>query len=224
MYNQTNPYNNKCIQFVLIVITCDSIMNFIDHMNKIAPDVDVPHTMDEMLEERETLIKIISELHNSHESRIQSTYEQGMFSTVTPKISFIQYLWRCNKYLLPEVEVIVSTIILIDRYFMYRNASLNEFCGSDEGHNIITKHTIHKLFAVAFGVAQKDISDAFFSNKMTAEVFGVLPDIYMAMQMEFLKTIKFDLWISVELYEKYKKALIKFGISCIYSEVCDTAQ
>ena len=88
-------------------------------------------------------------------------------------------------------ECFVMAVIYIDR-ISNMNSRIN-----------LNEKTIHKLFLISSVLAAKFHDDKFYLNSFYAHIGGIgLPELNF-MEMEFLKCIKFNLYIDAELFNLY---------------------
>ena len=111
-----------------------------------------------------------------------------------PPISIEDFLERLLKYSKVSHEVFILTLIYIDRICNYYKFNLN--------YNII-----HKLILASFITSIKFLEDDFYSMDIYAKIGGVSKKEIIYLEYEFLKLIKFNLFVKENLFDLYKSNL-----------------
>ena len=110
-------------------------------------------------------------------------------SSKVPKISVENYLKRIFEMgKLPE-EVMIATVIYIKRF-------------STIGKYHVTIKEIHRLIAGSFIIAVKFYSDDYYDNKFYAKLAGISLKEINKLERSFLKSLKYQVYISEEEYER----------------------
>lgn len=112
-----------------------------------------------------------------------------------PNISIKDYLARIAKYSNCDETIFILSLIYIDR-LMQNNPTYS-----------LDILNIHRYIIASTIVATKYINDFFYSNNHYARIGGVSIEELNALEIEFLNLIKFDLYISDELYQQYYNGL-----------------
>ena len=119
------------------------------------------------------------------------------FSKIIPKISIQNYLQRIVKYTKLETSTLILMLIYIDRI-------------SESNSIQITKNNAHRLLLSSSIISIKVNEDEYFSNSFYAKVGGISLQEVNFLEKEFLKLIKYRLWIDQNLYDKYKIILLNY--------------
>ncbi|KAI8390888.1 cyclin-domain-containing protein [Radiomyces spectabilis] len=122
-----------------------------------------------------------------------------------PSIDILSYLSRILKYCPCSNECFLSLLIYFDR--MAKNALA--LTGQPF---TIDSYNIHRLIITGVMVASKFFSDVFYTNTRYAKVGGLLVTELNALELEFLKLNRFNLWISVAELQRYGDQLLKIGL------------
>ena len=112
-----------------------------------------------------------------------------------PHITIYDYIERLYKYSKVSDEIFILTLIYIDRICFLYKIKLNYF-------------NIHKLFLASFIVAIKYHEDSYYSMKFYAKLCGVPLKEMLHLEYEFLKLIRFNLFVSEALFNKYKDNIL----------------
>ena len=113
------------------------------------------------------------------------------FITFNPSISIRDYLERFYKYSKINISTIILILIYIDRI-----TNFNKFK--------LTYYNIHKLILSSMVVAIKYNEDEFYSMIFYAKLGGVTKAEMIFLEYYFVTLINFNLFISDELFNKYK--------------------
>lgn len=108
-----------------------------------------------------------------------------------PKISILDYIKRFIKYTKIDEKILLVTLIYIDRYSIITLTP-------------ITHLNIHRLFSIAFVIANKYINDRLYDNKLYARISGLSLIELNKLEWIFLKNIKINLFIKREIYDMYE--------------------
>ena len=69
----------------------------------------------------------------------------------------------------------------------------------------MSEFNIHQLLFTSIIIAIKYNEDLYYDNKYYAKIAGVTPKELQKMEGEFLKLIKFELYINKKIFDKYKQ-------------------
>lgn len=111
-------------------------------------------------------------------------------SRFIPTISIKDYLWRLYKYSKISSSTIIIILIYIDRLCNIYKFKLSYF-------------NIHKLILASMIIAIKYNEDEYYSIKFYAKAGGVTKAEMNSLEYNFLSLIKFKLFVSKELFNKY---------------------
>lgn len=144
--------------------------------------------------------KILSEVINENSSFIlnstplnQSKYH--FHSKTQAKISIKSYLERILRFTHCEESSLIMALIYIDKL-----CEVNNF--------ILTYANIHRIILISIVIATKFNEDECYTNKYYAKVGGVPTNELNLLEFEFLKLLKYDLFVNKRIYYSYKKYLI----------------
>ncbi|KAL3647881.1 hypothetical protein CASFOL_008849 [Castilleja foliolosa] len=107
-----------------------------------------------------------------------------------PSLSIQQYIDRIFKYSCCSPSCFVIAQIYMDRFIQRTNLFL-------------TSLNIHRILITSVMVAAKFMDDAFFNNAYYAKVGGVSTAEMNKLEMKFLFSLDFRLYVSVQTFDKY---------------------
>ena len=148
-----------------------------------------------------TNVEIISDLLNNicQENKSKKQRQNFLFKSFInkniPSISVKDYILRLVKHSKINESTIIILLIYIDRI-----CKINNF--------FLTYYNIHKLILAAFIIAIKYNEDNYYSMQIYSKIGGVTIAELNNLEFEFLKLIKFNLFIPEMLYNKYYNDLM----------------
>lgn len=146
------------------------------------------------------LIKIISDLLSDISSENKPNKEENIIllksfiMKTIPDISINDFLERLSKYSKASDEIFILTLIYIDRVCHYYSIKLNY-------------NNIHKLILASFIISNKFLEDSVYSMQIYAKIGGVSVKEINHLEYEFLKLIKFNLFVDENLFQLYRENL-----------------
>ena len=118
--------------------------------------------------------------------------QDGHFTfKMLPSLSLFDYLQRILKYVKIELSTLIIAMIYIDR-ICREKVFLNEY-------------NIHRVMLISIYMAYIYNEDKVFDNKYLALVSGLSKAEMMTLQEDFLDLIEFNLFVSDDVFEQYKK-------------------
>lgn len=105
------------------------------------------------------------------------------------------YLDRILKYCDLEPSTLIVAIIYLDKFFT-------------KGL-IPTEFNIHKILLVCITVANKYVDDSIYDNIYMSKVGGLPLDKLNELELEFLITLDYKLYVTDELFQKYATLLVE---------------
>ena len=135
----------------------------------------------------------LSELINENLKNNDS--ENDIFTIKSlPKLSISDYLNRIILYSNIEENTLISALIYIHIISKIKP---------------ITKYNIHKILFTSILISLKFNEDGIYKNNYYSEIAGVSTEELLILENEFLKLIKYKLFISEKTFDSYKLALVK---------------
>jgi hypothetical protein len=121
---------------------------------------------------------------------IKSQKQFSFFDDEKPDISIKDYLNRINCYCKPEESTFIISLIIIDRLCCESKIILNDF-------------NIHRILFSSVLISIKFNEDKSFDHKYYSSVAGISMLELKVLEMDFLKLINYNVFISKEIFEKY---------------------
>ena len=145
-----------------------------------------------------TLLNLISENRSKHNYKeLLKKQKNNVFNSLkVPKLSLGDFMYRITYYSKVNDEILISSLILIDRY-----------CKKNK--IILTVYNIHYLLFTSILVTIKFMEDKFFSNKYYATICGIKLSHLNKMEYEFLCGITFEIFIHEKFFVKYQNLLLE---------------
>ena len=76
---------------------------------------------------------------------------------------------------------------------------------------LMTSYNAHRLVLTAFLLANKYCEDYRYDTSRMAKIGGILPKELLKLEKEFLKFLKFGLYVSEDEFMKYHNAVLIYG-------------
>ena len=145
----------------------------------------------------ESLIEENKNLQN-YKEKMKLQKKLIFYSREVPSISIKDYLYRINNFSEAEDNTFILALIYIDK--ICEIASI-----------ILSEHNIHRILFISILVAIKYNEDIYFDNKYYSKIAGVLSKELKKMESEYLKLIKFELYVNKNVFDKYKNYISKIA-------------
>ncbi|QHN85176.1 Cyclin [Arachis hypogaea] len=145
------------------------------------------------IKKNDKLVMMISSKRNNNKKENNITVFHG---SKAPKLSITRYMERILKYARCSSSCFVIAQIYIDRYFSKNGGYLTSF-------------NAHRLLVTSLLVAVKFVDDRYFSNAYYAQVGGISTQEMNRMELEFLFSLEFRLFVTTEMFVKYCENLDK---------------
>eukprot|EP00760_Papus_ankaliazontas_P036515 PhM_4_TR8333/c0_g1_i1/m.73205 len=113
-----------------------------------------------------------------------------------PPISINDYVARIFRYAKCSPECMVIALVYIDRFVEASTIPL-------------TLYNVHRMILVAVMIAAKIRDDIYFSNSYYGNIGGIPQDEVNRLEVSFLSTLKWDLWVEPGSYYQYLEASAK---------------
>lgn len=152
------------------------------------------HAMSGMENDFESLFKILvlNRINHDHTNPEASLLYEGKR---IPKINPNDYLDRLITYTKPEKSTLVLTVVYLDKYCNAQKIS-------------ITYRNFHRLILTALTLALKFCEDLIFNNLFYGKIGGVTTAQLNSMEMDFLKTMNWELYVSDLVFNCYQNKLL----------------
>ena len=139
------------------------------------------------------LLHILSENKKSKDyyNKINLNLDGHFTFKMRPSISLFDFLQRILKYIRIGFSTLIIAMIYIDR-ICKEKVFLNEY-------------NIHRIMLIAIYIAYIYNEDRVFDNNYLALVSGLSKEEMLTLEEDFLDLIEFNLFVSEDTFEKYKK-------------------
>lgn len=123
-------------------------------------------------------------------SKLFLNLENLFRSSKIPEISIEKFIERLAKYTLIEESTLIISLMYIDRY-------------CDYSKNKLSLYNIHRLLIISVLLSIKFNEDDNFSNEHYCKVGGIKVEEMIALELEYLKSIEWNIFVKSEDYETY---------------------
>jgi hypothetical protein len=171
-------------------------------------------------ESNEVIIKISHlVMHSSYDTRQPTEHKTAwnhkfasFFTPVKPTEPLYMFLRRIGFYLEYEVETFVCAIIYLERCMAEKKREqINPLTTQNNRVHLryLNSFNAYRLLMVAILIAQKLWCDDFFNNSSMSQVYEdfITNRELNALEVAFIKNIKFNLWISNSQFNHYTEML-----------------
>jgi hypothetical protein len=140
---------------------------------------------------------ILSEIVNENKINkiskeiVEKQKKLSFYSKNPASVSLTQYIDRILKYTHIEESTLIIALIFIDRI-----CEINDL--------VLTDSNIHRVIFTAVIVAVKYNEDDYYSNSYYSKVGGIATKELNTLEYEFIKLIKYSLFVKNDLFEKYR--------------------
>jgi len=138
----------------------------------------------------ESLIEENKNLENYKENMKQQK-KSLFYSADVPEISVLDYLYRIQNFSDAEDNTFILGLIYIDK--ICETASI-----------VLSEHNIHRILFMSILTAIKYNEDLYYDNEYYAKIAGISTKELKKMELEYLKLIKFELYVNKSKFDKYK--------------------
>ncbi|MED6181989.1 hypothetical protein PIB30_024618 [Stylosanthes scabra] len=147
------------------------------------------------IQKNDKLVMISSTRNNNNNKKEHMTVFHG---SKAPKLSITRYMERILKYSRCSPSCFVIAHIYMERYFTKNGGFLTSF-------------NAHRLLITSLLLAVKFLDDRYYSNAYYAQVGGVSTQEMNRMELEFLFSLEFRLFVRTEVFLKYCEKLDYVG-------------
>jgi hypothetical protein len=126
----------------------------------------------------------------NNNSKLFLNLESLFKSSKIPEISIEKFIERLAKYTLIEESTLIISLMYIDRY-------------CDCSKNKLSMFNIHRLLIISVLLSIKFNEDENFSNEHYCKVGGIKVEEMIALELEYLKSIEWNIFVKSEDYEIY---------------------
>ena len=146
-----------------------------------------------------TLVTILenNKKKSNYKEIVKKQGKMPFSANLIPGISIEDYLLRIQTYANIEKSTLIICLIFIDKLCHTADVTL-------------THYNIHRILFTAVLLSIKYNEDSFFDNQYYSEIAGVKIKELKLLEYTFISMVEFKLFVSDEIYEKYKNYLDNF--------------
>ena len=122
---------------------------------------------------------------------------------VAPTIGIKQYLLHLIKHLGTPPATLILTMIYVERLLQSLTRALS--ASGSKNTYLLTSHNAHRIVMTAMLLAHKYSIDVAYPFSLLSKLVGVSPSELKILESEFLVFVKFELYVSQDLYSKYEE-------------------
>lgn len=131
-------------------------------------------------------------------------------ASVAPQIGIDAYLFHLMIHIRTAPAIVVIMLIYIERLIEKLEKSYQKMMGTDAPF-LMTSYNAHRILLTAFLLAHKYCEDWRYKNDIIAKIAGVPAKELKKLEYEFLKFVKFQLYVSEETFIIYHNAIVVYG-------------
>lgn len=148
----------------------------------------------------------------AHDLRFQTTKnpKTNFTSSFPPPITIDAYLFHLMKHVRTAPAIVVYMLVYIERIIGVLERRYQKQTKQDVPF-LMTSYNAHRLLLTAFLLAHKYCEDYKYSTSRMAKIGGIEPKELLKLESEFLKFLKFELYISEETFSRYYNACLMYG-------------
>eukprot|EP01010_Urceolus_cornutus_P005073 NODE_857_length_1275_cov_252.349103_g652_i0.p1 GENE.NODE_857_length_1275_cov_252.349103_g652_i0~~NODE_857_length_1275_cov_252.349103_g652_i0.p1 ORF type:complete len:198 (+),score=19.24 NODE_857_length_1275_cov_252.349103_g652_i0:154-747(+) len=144
------------------------------------------------------IASVLSQItHRNRETTHLSEKLKAFHSLELPPIGINDYVRRIVRYAYCSPECFIFALIYLDRLI-----TTNQDC-------FITPYNVHRLLITSVLAAAKSRDDIYYSNAYYSAIGGIPNSEINKLEVTFLVLIKFNLFISPEVFQQYKSYLVQ---------------
>ncbi|KAA8492949.1 Cyclin-U4-1 [Porphyridium purpureum] len=129
-------------------------------------------------------------------SGARQEYATLFHAATPPPISPVEYMHRVFKYAFCSSSCFIAALAYLERIRRH-NASLR-----------LSNTNFHRLWITSVMLAAKFFDDVYYENTYYSRVGGISLDEMNALELEFLRTLNFELFIQPEEFSQFENELI----------------
>ena len=148
----------------------------------------------------------------AHDIKFQSTRnpKTNFTSSYPPQITIDNYLYHLIKNWRSSPGIVVYMLIYIERIISILERKYQKQTRTSVPF-LMTSYNAHRLVLTAFLLANKYCEDYRYDTSRMAKIGGILPKELLKLEKEFLKFLKFGLYVSEDEFMKYHNAVLIYG-------------
>mmetsp|Transcript_3161 Transcript_3161/g.2877 ORF Transcript_3161/g.2877 Transcript_3161/m.2877 type:complete len:199 (-) Transcript_3161:373-969(-) len=148
----------------------------------------------------------------AHDIKFQTTRnpKTNFTSSYPPQITIDNYLFHLIRNVRTSPGIVVYALIYIERIIGVLERKYQRQTRTSVPF-LMTSYNAHRLVLTAFLLAHKYCEDYRYDTSRMAKIGGILPKELLKLEKEFLKFIKFSLYVSEDEFIKYHNAVLVYG-------------
>lgn len=148
----------------------------------------------------------------AHDLKFQTTKnpKTNFTSSFPPQITIDAYLYHLMRSVRTAPAIIVYMLIYIEKIITVLEKRYKKQTKQDVPF-LMTSYNAHRLVLTAFLLAHKYCEDWRYDTSRMAKIGGVHPKELLKLEIEFLKFLKFELYVSEETFNQYHNAILLYG-------------
>lgn len=148
----------------------------------------------------------------AHDIKFQTTKnpKTKFTSSIPPQITIDMYLYHLMRNVRTAPAITVYMLIYIEK-IIERLEKIYQKKTKQYVPFLMTSYNAHRLMLTAFLLAHKYCEDYKYSTSRMAKIGGIDPNELLELEREFLKLIKFELYVSEDTFNRYHNAIIIYG-------------
>lgn len=148
----------------------------------------------------------------AHDIKFQTTRnpKTNFTSSYPPQISIDNYLYHLIRNVKSCPGIVVYMLIYIERIIAVLERKYQKQTRSTIPF-LMTSYNAHRLVLTAFLLAHKYCEDLRYDTSNMAKIGGIQPKELLKLEKEFLKFLKFSLYVSEDEFIKYHNAVLIYG-------------
>ena len=127
-----------------------------------------------------------------------------------PKITIDMYLYHLVRCIETSPGTVVCMLIYIERIIEVLEKNYQKQSRTDVPF-LMTSYNAHRLLLTAFLLAHKYCGDYRVFTSKIAKIGGIEPKDLLKLEVEFLRFMKYELYVSEEQFSKYCNAVLMYG-------------
>jgi hypothetical protein len=171
-----------------------------------------------------TIAYFLANKVKAHDLKFQTTKNPKTHFTATypPQIGIDVYLLHLMRHIRTAPALIIYMLVYIERLIEVLERNYQKQTGTDVPF-LMTSFNAHRILLTAFLLAHKYCEDCRYEISTIAKIAGVNPHELKKLEVEYLKFIKFRLYVSEEDFIKYHNAIVLYGREIISSQSVQTS-
>lgn len=159
-----------------------------------------------------TIAYFLANKVKAHDIKFQTTKnpKTHFTSAFPPGIGVDAYLFHLMRNVQTAPAIVIYMLIYIERLVEVLEKNYQKQTGSDVPF-LLTSYNAHRILVTAFFLAHKFCEDCRYETSKIAQIACLQPKELKKLEAEFLKFLKYKLYVSEEEFIKYHNAIVLYG-------------